>query len=298
VRDHPVIAALLIIAAVFGLFVLSVVVLVNLVGREGPTVYGAHVGVIEVSGLILDAKPVVDKMIQFRKDRDVKAIVMRIDSPGGEVGPSQEIYKEIRKTARSKKVVASLGGVAASGGYYIASACDRIIANPGTITGSIGVLVEFSNIKGLLDKIGVEANVIKSGAYKDVGSPLRPMSDEERALVQGVIDSVHEQFIRAVAEGRRLPVEQVRQIADGRIMSGEQARTLGLVDGLGSLEDAIEAAGRLGGIKGEVQAAYVKKRPFSLYKLIFGDDDSARSLLGHLSPYQLRYLMPDLPAMR
>jgi protease-4 len=297
VKDHPVIAALLIIGATFALFIISVAVLVNLVGRGEPVVSGAHVGVIEVSGLIIDAKPVVDKLIEFRKERDVKAIVVRVDSPGGEVGPSQEIYEEIRKTVRTKKVVASLGGVAASGGYYIAAACDRIVSNPGTITGSIGVLVEFSNIQGLLGKIGIEAEVIKAGAYKDMGSPVRRMTPEERALVQGVLDSVHEQFIRAVAEGRRLPIEKVREIADGRIMSGEQARTLRLVDSLGNLEDAVQEAGRLGGIKGEVQAVYVKKKPFSLWKLLF-EDEAATNLLQRLSSYQLHYLMPGSYRMR
>jgi protease-4 len=300
VKDHPVIAALLIVASVFALFVLSVVVLVSYVGRQEPYISGAHVGVIEVSGLITSGKPVIDKLIQFRKDPEVKAVVLRVDSPGGEVGPSQEIYEEVRKTAKVKKVVASLGGVAASGGYYIASACDRIISNPGTITGSIGVIIEFSNVEGLLKKIGVTADVVKSGTFKDIGSPVRPMTAEERSLVQGVIDSVHQQFIKAVSDGRRMPVEKVRAIADGRIMSGAQAKALGLVDSLGGLQDAIETAGRLGGIKGEVEAVYIKKEPFSLWNLVFGEDaEGAGNLLQRaVSDYQLRYLMPALPSTR
>lgn len=296
-RDHPVIAALLIIGATFTLFIISVAVLVSLVGRQRPYVAGAHVGVIEVSGLIIEAKPVIDQLIEFRKDRDVKAIVVRVDSPGGEVGPSQEIYEEIRKTTKTKKVVASLGGVAASGGYYIAAACDRIVSNPGTITGSIGVLVEFTNIQKLLGKIGVDADVIKAGAYKDLGSPVRPMSSEERALIQGVLDSVHEQFIRAVAQGRKMPAEKVREISDGRIFSGEQARSLGLVDSLGNLEDAVEVAGRLGGIKGEVQAVYVKKKPFSLWRMLF-EEDAAQGALERLRLSPLRYLMAEDYQMR
>ncbi len=295
-KDHPVLSALLIVAGVFALFVVAVVVLVSLVGGE-KRVSGPHVGVIEVSGLILEAKPVVDKLIEFRKNPDVKAIVMRIDSPGGEVGPSQEIYEEVRKTAKVKKVVASLGGVAASGGYYIAAACDRIVSNPGTITGSIGVIMEFSNIQGLLGKLGVQADVIKAGKFKDTGSPVRPMTPEERALVQGVIDSVHGQFIRAVAEGRRMPEEKVRPVADGRVMSGEQARGLGLVDSLGNLEDAIVEAGRLGGIKGEVEAVYVKKKPFSIWGLLF-DDEAASNALGRLREWQLRFVLPGFSQMR
>jgi len=291
VKNHPVIAALLIVAAVFGLFVISVVVLVNLVGREHPYVTGAHVGVIEVSGLIADAKPIVDKLVEFRKDSDVKAVVVRIDSPGGEVGPSQEIYEEVLKTAKVKKVVASLGGVAASGGYYIAVACSKIVSNPGTITGSIGVLVEFANVEGLLKKVGVEGDIVKAGAFKDMGSPLRRMTVQERAIVQGVLDSVHMQFIKAVAEGRRLPVERVRAIADGRIMSGEQAKAAGLVDNLGNLQDAIALAGKLGGIKGEAQAVYIKKNPYSLWKMLF-EEDGASNLMQRLSPWALRYVMP------
>jgi protease-4 len=297
VKKHPVIAALLIVAAVFGLFVVAVAVLVDVVGREETYVSGPHVGVIEVSGIIADAKPVVDKLIDLRKDPEVKAIVMRIDSPGGEVGPSQEIYEEVRKTAGVKKVVASLGGVAASGGYYIASGCNRIVSNPGTITGSIGVIIEFSNVQGLLNKIGVQADVVKSGVFKDTGSPFRPMTVKERELVQGVIDSVHEQFIKAVSEGRKIPIEKVRLIADGRIMSGEQARKLGLVDTLGSLQDAVEVAGRMGGIKGEVEATYVKKKTFSVWKLVFGEE-SASSMVGRLSDYQLRYLLTGLQQVR
>ncbi|MFH0810319.1 MAG: signal peptide peptidase SppA [Pseudomonadota bacterium] len=296
-KDHPVAAALLIVGGVFALFVLSIVVLVKVVGGGDNYLPGDHVGVIEVSGVITDPKPTLEKLVEFRKDPQVKAIVLRINSPGGEVGPSQEIYTEVRRTVKEKQVVASLGGVAASGGYYIASACGNIVSNPGTITGSIGVILEFSNVEGLLRKIGVQANVIKSGAFKDVGSPVRPMTTAERALIQGMLDSVHQQFINAVAEGRKIPAERVRAIADGRIMSGEQARQLGLVDSLGNLQDAIRVAGRLGGIKGEAEAVYAKEKPSSFLEYLLGKEAASLAFM-KLSDYQLRYMSTLVPSLR
>jgi len=182
---------------------------------------------------------------------NVKAVVLRVDSPGGVVGPSQEIYQEVKRLAAKKKVVVSMGSLAASGGYYIAAPATLIYANPGTITASIGVLIKFSNIEGLLDKVGIKSSTIKTGAFKDAGSPDRPLSPEDRAMFQAVIDSTHEQFVRAVAEGRKLPVEEVRRIADGRVLSGEQAKAVKLVDKLGNLQDALDEAGRLAGISGE-----------------------------------------------
>jgi protease-4 len=216
----------------------------NLVKESG-------VGLVEVKGLIIDAQETVKQLHDFGRDENVKAVVLRVDSPGGVVGPSQEIHQEVKKLAARKKVVVSMGSVAASGGYYIAAPASVIFANPGSITGSIGVLMKFSNLEGLLDKLGMKAFTLKTGQYKDSGSPVRAMTDDERALLQGVIDSTHGQFVRAVAEGRRLPLEQVRQLADGRIFSGEQAVAVKLVDRLGSLQDAIEEAGRLAGLKDE-----------------------------------------------
>lgn len=209
------------------------------------------VGVVEVRGMIIDSRDVMRQLREFRKNSRVKAIVLRVESPGGVVGPSQEISEEIKKVAAVKKVVVSMGSVAASGGYYIAAPASKIFANPGTITGSIGVLMKFSNVEGLLGRIGMKSFTLKTGAFKDAGSPVRPMTLEERLMLQRVIDSAHSQFVRAVAEGRRLSVEEVKKIADGRILSGEQALALKLVDRLGNLQDAIDEAGRLGGINGE-----------------------------------------------
>jgi protease-4 len=222
-------------------------------GGDKHYVVGSGVGLLEIKGIIIDSQETVKQVNDLKKDDRVKAVVLRIDSPGGVVGPSQEIHAEIKKLAAKKKVVVSMGSVAASGGYYIATAANSIYANPGTITGSIGVLMKFSNLEGLLGKIGMKAFTLKTGKFKDVGSPARPMTDQEKAMLQAVIDNTHSQFVRAVAEGRKLPEADVRTIADGRIFTGEQALALKLVDRIGTLQDAVEEAGRLGGISGEPQ---------------------------------------------
>ena len=195
--------------------------------------------------------------------------MLRIDSPGGGVVPSQEIYAEVLKarTEGRVKIVASMGNLAASGGYYIAAATDKIVANPGTLTGSIGVIMELANVQGLLEKVGVQSVVIKSGKHKDLASPFRTMSPEERALLQDVLDDVHDQFIQAVATGRAMKVEQVRDLADGRIFTGRQARAAKLVDELGDLQDAIKLAARMVGIAGEPRVVETRKR-FSLRDLL------------------------------
>jgi protease-4 len=233
------------------------------------------IAVIEIEGVITKSKPVVDKLLRYKKDDSIRALLLRINSPGGGVGPSQEIYSELMKMRDKKKIIASMESVAASGGYYIACAAHKIVANPGTITGSIGVIIEFVNIEELLGKIGLKSVIIKSGKYKDILSPTRTMSPEEQALLQGVIDSVHNQFIDAVAKGRKLPREKVVQIADGRIFSGEQAKTLGLVDQLGNFQDALDTAAQLCGIKGEPRVLFPEKRRPSLWEF-FIDESAAR----------------------
>ncbi len=211
------------------------------------------IALIRVEGVIVDSRSIVKDLRRYRKDPAIKAILIRIDSPGGAVAPSQEIYDELIQIQREgqKKVVTSMGTVAASGGYYIASATDLIVANPGTMTGSIGVIMELANFEKLLQKMGVEGVTIKSGKNKDVGSPFRKMEKEERELLQGVLDDVHGQFIEAVAQGRSLEVDYVRKLADGRIFSGRQAKAVGLVDELGSLEFAIRKLTEIAGIEGE-----------------------------------------------
>jgi protease-4 len=232
-----------------------------------PFARGERVAVISVSGLISDSEPTIEQLKRFGKDDSVKAIVLRIDSPGGGVGPSQEIYEEVKKARAKKPVLASMGALAASGGYYIACAAQRVYANPGTITGSIGVIMPFMNVKDLVEKIGVRGMTVKSGAFKDMGSPLRDMTLPERELLQGVVDNVHLQFVNAVADGRNLPREDVLRIADGRIFSGEQARGLGLIDALGNLEDAISDAAKLGKISGEPKIVTAPKKKISFLDL-------------------------------
>jgi len=229
---------------------------------------GEKVGVIELVGIISESKTILEKIKRFRNDKSVKAIVLRIDSPGGSVGPSQEIFREIRKTIKKKKVIASMGSVAASGGYYVAAAADGIIANPGTITGSIGVIMGFTNYQKILEKVGLVPVVVKSCEYKDIGSPVREMSEKEAEILQNLADGIHNQFVNAIARGRNIEKNKVASFADGRIFSGQEAKELGLVDRLGNLEDAVEWAGRMAGIKGEVSSVYIKDKKFSLIKYI------------------------------
>jgi protease-4 len=210
-----------------------------------------QIAIVEVTGMITDSRDIVRQLKEYRRDDNIKGIILRIDSPGGSVAPSQEIYDEVLKIKdNNKKVFASLGNMAASGGYYIASPADMVVANPGTLTGSIGVIMAFSNIEELIKKIGMRPEVIKSGQFKDSGSPVRPMSKTERNFLQGVVDDVHEQFMEAVAKGRNLPKKKVIKIADGRIFTGRQALKLKLVDHLGGLEETIDLMAKTVGIKG------------------------------------------------
>ena len=294
-KKHPILLGLVVFGVLLGLFLVSLYALSYLSNREESLWGGEKIAIIEVRGVILDPQPVVEKLVKLRKNDTVKAIVLRIDSPGGGVGPAQEIFAEVRKAQKEKKVLVSMGSVAASGGYYIACAADKILANPGSITGSIGVIVESLNVEELLRKLGLRSMVVKSGKHKDLGSPLRPMSEEEKKLLQGVLDSVHEQFIRAVAEGRKLPVEKVRELADGRIFSGEQARELGLVDELGNLEDTLAMAATLAGIRGEPEIMYPEKKRFSLFDLLLEESVSkiAESLRERASPLNFLYSWPQ-----
>jgi protease-4 len=220
-----------------------------------------RVALVKIEGLLLTADMIVQEINDHAEDSSIKAIIVRIDSPGGGVVPSQEIYNAVLNARKAgKKVVISLGSVAASGGYYIAAAGDRIVANPGTLTGSIGVKMEFANLEKLFEKIGIKGMVVKAGEYKDIGSPYREMTDYEKRLLQWVIDDVHSQFIEAVARGRNLPEAEVRSIADGRVFTGRQALQLKLVDQLGDLEDSIETAAQLAGMKGKPKVVRREKK--------------------------------------
>jgi protease-4 len=238
------------------------------------------VGVIEVQGPITDAKQVVDDLNTFERDESIKAVVLRVDSPGGGVGPTQEIHAAVKKL-KSKPVVVSMGSVAASGGYYIAAPAAHVFANPGTITGSIGVIMEFPDFADLLEKIGLHRRVIKSGKYKDIGSPVREMTPEEQDLLQDLIDDVYLQFVEDVASGRNLDIETVKELADGRIFSGRQAMELGLVDELGGLQAAIEYSARRAGISGEPKVVYPKPESVSILDMILKRTAASLSLYLH-----------------
>ena len=258
-----------IIISVSVLFAVSIRIAKSLIGETDSAISSSEgVGLVEVKGMILDSKETIRQLRHFLKQENLKVVVLRVDSPGGIVAPSQEIYEEVKKFAAKKKIIVSMGSLAASGGYYISAPATMIYANPGTITASIGVILKLSNIEVLMDKIGIKSYTLKTGKYKDSGSPVREFSAEDRAMLQSVIDNTHEQFIRAVAEGRKLPIDEVRRIADGRILSGEQAKGLKLVDRLGTLQDAIEEAGKLAGIKGEPEVILPPKKRVNYLDLL------------------------------
>jgi protease IV len=257
-------------------------------GKSGRFSFGDRIGIVEIKGVIIQSSEIIEQIHQYVEDEGVKAIILRIDSPGGGVGPSQEIHREILRIKTKKKVITSMGSVAASGGYYIACASDLIVANPGTITGSIGVLMEFTNIEELFKKIGIKGVVLKSGEHKDMGSPLREMGPEEKKIIQGVIDDVHQQFVQAVSEGRKMNRTKVMEIADGRIVTGEQAKQMGLVDQLGNLQDAIDVVSKMVGVRGKPGILYPKKR-FSLWELLIKEATSTLLETLHEKGFGLNY---------
>lgn len=251
-KSDLIIGVIIVMSFLFFLFI----ILIGLSGisTEGGTYFysfGKKVAIVEVYGTINNSNEIIRQLKKYAKDTSIPALVLDIDSPGGGVVPSQEIYEEVLKfKEEGKKVVASLRGLGASGGYYVACAADTIVANPGTLTGSIGVIFEFPVIQELFKKIGVRFEVVKRGELKEVGTWNRPMTKEERDLLQSVIDDTYDQFVKAVVEGRGLDQEKVLELADGRVFTGRQAKDLGLIDELGDLEDAIKIAGKMGGIEG------------------------------------------------
>ena len=266
-------------------------IVLALLGKGNLFTTQERVGVVEIKGLLTDSRTAIKQLDRYRDDDSIKAIVLRIDSPGGAVGPSQEILREVEKVRTKKKIVASLGTVAASGGYYIASGANLIMSNRGTITGSIGVIMQFTNVEGLTKKLGLDFFNLKAGRYKDVGSPFRTMTPEDKAYLQGFIDNVYQQFVSDVARNRKIPLDKLKTLAEGRIYTGEEAKQAGLVDEFGNLPDAIERAGRLGGIKGKVKAVYPEKEGFSLLRLILGQE--AEETLSQLAlPYPEPAFLP------
>ena len=280
-------AALLVWVGVAALFVLAVPALLR--GPDGGgALFGPRVALVEVDGIIVDVDDIVRELKGYRENPAVRAVVVRINSPGGVVGPTQEVHDALMRLRQAgKPVVASLGSVAASGGYYIAVAADQIYANPGTLTGSIGVIMQMANVDQLMKKVGVDYVVVKAGQFKDIGNFSRPMSPDERRVLQTLLDDVHAQFIDAVAAGRHLDRAQVVQFADGRVFSGTQAKGLKMVDALGGLEDAVTAAAKLAGIPTPPNVMAPRRR-FSIMDLL-------RSQLGFSYGTLLR---PSLPIFK
>ncbi len=292
-RKHPILFffimmaffGTLVLLGFMGLFALSSKVVDKSIASrysEG----GGNIGVVEILGPILSSKEIIENIKEFRENHKIRAIVVRIDSPGGGIGPSQEIYRELMKTRKFKKVVASMGSVAASGGYYIASAAQGIVANPGTITGSIGVIMEYANIMEIVKKIGISPVVIKSGEFKDMGSPLRALRDKEKKLLQDLVDELHLQFVNHAAQARDMEVREMAKLADGRIFSGQSALGLKLVDRLGNLDDAVQWAGDMAKVEGELKPVYPRPDQLSIIRklaqTLFKDLNISGTVTDHL----------------
>ena len=212
---------------------------------------------------------ITDQLDEFGRDDSIVAVVLRIDSPGGGVAASQEIYDAVIELKKKKKVVVSMGSVAASGGLLIACAADKIVANAGTITGSISAIMQFANFEELLKKIGLKSSVVKSGKYKDIGSPLRDMTPEERKIIQDLIDDIYNQFVDVIVRDRKIPRDKVVAIADGRIFSGRQAKEYGLVDYLGDMRSAAKLASQLAGKDGKYDLVYPQNKRASVLDYVF-----------------------------
>lgn len=279
--------------AAFFILALIAVLVVWFAGKRSVLTLSDTVVVVKLEGIITDPTEVTEQLRELEDNANVKAVVLRIDSPGGSVGPSQEIYSAVKRLRKVKPVVASMGAMAASGGFYAAMAANKIVANPGTITGSIGVIVEFINAEELLTKIGLKGRVIKSGKFKDTGSPFRGMTPEEEALLQDVINDVNSQFVTAVADGRGLKVEEVTRIADGRVFSGAQAKTLKLIDELGDLTDAINLGAKLAGIVGKPNVVYPEKKGMGIIGTLLDSDAASKmaQLLSGIGDMRIMYMM-------
>jgi protease-4 len=283
------VVAVVVYLVVASLFVVAIGSLSQRGAEGGPALFGPRVAIVELEGIIVDVDDIVRELKAHRENPLVRAVVIRINSPGGVVGPTQEVHDAVLKLRQAgKPVVASLGAVAASGGYYIAVAADQIYANPGSLTGSIGVIMQLANLEQLMKKVGVDYVVVKAGQFKDVGSFARPMSPDERRVLQGLLDDIHGQFIDAVATGRKLDRDTVVRFADGRVFSGAQARDLKMVDALGGLEEAVGAAAKLAGLPTPPSVIQPKRR-FSIFDLL-------RSQLGATPAGAL--LRPSLPAFK
>jgi protease-4 len=235
--------------------------------------FGDKIAVVDLEGVILSPKDVVEQLRKFADDSSVKAIVLHVNSPGGGAAASEEIYREVLRIRdqKKKRIVASIETVGASGAYYVSSAADKIFADNASIVGSIGVIAEWYNYEELMKWAKLQQITLKAGEFKDTGSPTRPMTPEERAYMQGLIDNMHVQFIHSVAVGRKMKDDQVRALANGKVWTGEEALPLKLVDQIGDFRAAIEDTAKSVGIKGEPTLVHPEKDRKSVLDLLFGD---------------------------
>ncbi len=272
-------------AMIFIAFMAGMVSFFATTGGDASIFGGGRVGVIEVRGPIISAEETVKDIEELKKEDKIKSVILRIESPGGSVGASQEILEAVKLLAKEKPLVASMGSVAASGGYYIACGATKILANPGTITGSIGVRMEHVAIGDLLRWAKVNLETLKSGRYKDIGTVERPLTDEERGILQELLDELRGQFKKEVMDSRGLSAEKVEALADGRVFTGIRAKDLGLVDEIGGFAEAIKLAAQLGGVSGEPELAYPKKRGGFIKRMVEGAAESVDFLAGSAMDY-------------
>lgn len=265
--------------------IITLSIIISIVVGVSEKAFGEKIGIVEIEGIIKDPKDVMEDIVKFKEDDTIKGVILRINSPGGSTSPSQEIFEEVKKLREKKKVYVSMGSVCASGGYYIATAGEKIYALPSTITGSIGVIMEQVVIEDLMKKIGLQPNTMKAGNFKDIGSPFRKMTIEEKRYLQGILDTIHKQFINAVSTERKMPMSEALSLSDGKIYLGQQAKDLKLIDKIGTFYDTVDDMKNALGIKGKPKLVYGKK-PFSFLKWLISSIYQEILSLQVYSPYK------------
>ena len=262
---------------------------------DGIEIGNGEIAVIKVKGVITEADNYLEMLNRVEKDNRIKAVILRVNSPGGVVGACQEIHDKVVELSKRKPVVVSMESVAASGGLYISVGATKIVANPGTITGSIGVILQTYNVSKLIKKLGIDVITVKSGPYKDLLNPFKKPDPKQIAVVQKLIDNSYMQFVRAVAEGRHLPIEKVKTFADGRIFTGEEAKKLGLVDYIGNFDRAVEIAKQLGKCP-RANLIFIKERRSFIDRILGRGSESIlktiiRAINGNVEEVRTMYLL-------